>query len=643
MKNVYFVQVNDFYGNGRKSTYIPYAAGCIMAYCLQSPVIASHYRFGRIVYCRDALPAIVKRFEDPFLVMFSCSVWNTEFNKALAGAVKAAYPACRILFGGHHVSSDRAFLSENPNVDYVIHNGGEEPTALLLEHLALGQPLADVPNLSYRDENGNAVTTPILPQEGIDYPSPYLTGIFDDILQDDVDFSIILETNRGCPNACAFCDWGQRKCKVRLFPLKRVFAEIDWMVQHKIEYVYCADANFCLFSRDEKIVDYVVECSRKYGYPKIFHVNFTKNRTDFVFDISTKMVRAGLAKAQTIAFQSMDPTALSNIGRKNMSPAHFRMLMRRFNENHISTYSELILGLPGETYDSFCKGMGALLENGQHFAVYVYPCEIFPNSEIAQPAYREKYKIGSTRVPFQLMHSNAAIRSGITEYVDVVTSTCSMDAADWARTYLFACVVQGLHNLGYLRCVAIWCRYARSLSYRDFYEGLIEYAFRNPDTQLGGLIGWVYRLCIGVGEGVNPFVAECEGAGRVFWSFEEIVAIEAYRCMESFYAEVKDYLELRFGPSDEMDALFRYQYDIMKKVGQTEVEITSEYDFYSYFAAVYLNAPAPLQKRKIRLTLTDPKPVFSLPDYARETVWYGRNRQETDYTSHFYPLNYSAD
>ena len=640
MKNVYFVQVNDFYGSGRKSTYIPYAAGCIQAYCSKSEVIAANYRFGRIVYCRDALPAIVSRFEDPFMVLFSCSVWNTEFNKALAKAVKAAYPACLILFGGHHVSSDRSFLAANPFVDFVIHNGGEEPAARLLERLALGQPFSDVPNLSYRGADGVPVTTPILPQTGSDYPSPYLEGIFDDILTDDVAFSVILETNRGCPNSCAFCDWGQLKSKVRLFPLTRVFAEIDWIAAHKIEYVYCADANFCLFSRDAQIVDYIINSNKTTGYPKIFHVNFTKNRTDFVFDISTRMMKEGLAKAQTVAFQSMSPAALENIGRKNMPISHFRSLMRRFNENHISTYSELILGLPGETYNSFVDGMCALIENGQHFAVYVYPCEVFPNSEISQPRYREKYKIGTTRVPFQLMHTNGAAEYGVTEYVDVVTSTGSMNADDWVRTYLFASLVQGFHNLGYLRCVAIWCRLTKGLAYRDFYEGLIAFAQAHPETFLYSLVTRIFALCQGVGEGKNPFVAECEGTGRVFWSFEEIAAIEVYRHLERFYAEVKGWLCSVYGLSDEMDALFRYQFDIMKKVGQTDVAITSAYDFYSYFAAVFLNAPQPLQKRNIRITLTDPKPVFSLPDYARETVWYGRNRQETDYTSHTYPLQY---
>ncbi len=642
MKNVYFVQVNDFYGTRRKSTYIPYAAGCIQAYCMHSPVIAANYRFGRIVYCRDEISSIVARLEDPFMVLFSCSVWNTEFNKAVAKAVKAANPACLILFGGHHVSSDLSFLSQNPFVDFVIHNGGEEPAAGLLERLALGQPLSDVPNLSYRGPDGAPVTTPILPQQGSDYPSPYLEGIFDDILKDDVDFSMILETNRGCPNSCAFCDWGQLKSKVRLFPLERVFAEIDWMADHKIEYVYCADANFCLFSRDEQIVDYVVNSSKTRGYPKIFHVNFTKNRADFVFDISTRMMREGLAKAQTIAFQSMYPAALENIGRKNMPISHFRSLMRRFNENHISTYSELILGLPGETYDSFVDGMSSLIENGQHFAVYVYPCEIFPNSEIAQPWYREKFKIGSTRVPFQLMHTSGAAEYGITEYVDVVTSTYSMDAADWARTYLFASLVQGLHNLGYLRSVAIWCRYEKQISYRAFYEGLIAYAEAHPDTFLFRLVARVDALCRGVGTGENPFVAPCEGAGDVLWGFEELVAIEVYKHLDAFYTETRRWIVSLAGESEVLDALFRYQKDIMKKIGLTDVIVRSDYDFYAYFGAVYKNEPAPLQKKRIVLTLRDPKPVASLAAYARETVWFGRNRQETDYTSHTYHLQYST-
>ncbi|MCH5197589.1 MAG: cobalamin-dependent protein [Oscillospiraceae bacterium] len=641
MKNVYFVQVNDFYGSGRKSTYIPYAVGCIQAFCLQDEVISSRYNFGRIVYCRDNIEDIVNRFSDPFMVLFSCSVWNTEFNKALAQGVKKAFPSCLITFGGHHVSSDLSFLSENPFVDFVVHNAGEEPTAALLRALALGENLEEISNLSFRRKNGSAFTTPILPQTGSDYPSPYLAGIFDDILKDDIDFSIILETNRGCPNACAFCDWGLLKSKVRLFPLERVFAELDWAVNHKIEYIYCADANFCLFGRDEQIIDYIIACNKQYGYPKMFHLNFTKNRAEFVFDVSSKLIKNGLSKAQTIAFQSMNPEVLSNIGRKNMSLENFRSLMRRFSENNIPTYCELILGLPGETYESFSKGLCSLIENGQHFAVYVYPCEMFPNSEISEKGYREKFKIGSTRVPFLLMHTGSEKSPGaVTEYVDIVTSTYSLNKFDWARTFLFACFVQGLHNMGLLRSVAIYCRYALRLSFNEFYEGLIDHAKNSSGSFLSHLYEYIFSLCIGVAEGKNSFVAPSEETNGILWGFEELVYIEVFKSLARFYEEVYFFLLKKFGRTDELNALFRYQFDIIKKIGLKDIVIQSDYDFYSYFNCVYLNSPQPLKKEKISLSVSDPDPVYSLADYARKAVWYGRNRRETDYTGGHYRVEY---
>ena len=44
----------------------------------------------------------------------------------------------------------------------------------------------------------------------LEIPSPYLTGVFDDIIANNPEyvFNATLETNRGCPFACTFCDWG---------------------------------------------------------------------------------------------------------------------------------------------------------------------------------------------------------------------------------------------------------------------------------------------------------------------------------------------------------------------------------------------------------------------------------------------------
>ncbi len=636
-KNVYFIQANSMYGSDKKTVYFPYAVGCIQAYCMQDKTIADAYAFQKIIYYRKPIRELVDELVDPYMVMFSCSVWNAEYDKAAAAAVKTRYPDCYVAFGGHSISADGAFLTRYPYIDFLIHRFGEEPTADLMRALHSGSPLAEIPNISFRDKNGTVQTTSYAPQTGTDYPSPYLTGVFDDLLQDDVAFSALLESNRGCPNSCSFCDWSSLKSKVRLFPMERVKAEIDWFVRHKIEFVYCADANFCLFSRDAEIMDYVAESKKRYGYPKVFRVFFTKNKFDFVFDIGKKLVENGLDKAMTVSFQSMNPEVLANVGRKNISTEDFRRLMLRYNENRISTYSELIIGLPGETYDSFCDGLCAMLENGQHFAVNAYPCELLPNSEMGQPWYINKYQIKSIRIPFHVIHSSAQNQeSEITEYGDYIVATYSMDETDWVRANVFSNYVQGLHNLGLLRAIAIYCRYELGYPYVSFYRDLIDYARQSPDSLLGQLHDTIYGLCCGVLQQTNSFVAPLPNTDGLLWGFDEILFLEAYQHLPGFYREIRSWLEARVGPSPVLTALFDYQHDIIKKINQKQITIVSDYDFYTYFNQIYKNEPASLVNRRINLTVTDPAPVSSFAQLARETVWYGRNRRETDYSSNHY-------
>ncbi|MGN1442334.1 MAG: radical SAM protein, partial [Acutalibacteraceae bacterium] len=492
--------------------------------------------------------------------------------------------------------------------------------------------------------SGTIITTEYVPQTGTDYPSPYLEGIFDDILKDDIDFSVLFETNRGCPNSCSFCDWSSLRSKVRLFPMERVLAEIDWFKDHKIEYIYCADGNFCLFDRDAVIADYVVESKKKYGYPKIFKVNFTKNRLDFTFNIGTKFFENGLSKAQTISFQSMDPDVLKNVGRKNISSEFFKDLMQKYNNLNILTYSELILGLPGETYDSFCAGVCSLIENGQHYVINVYPCELLPNAEMGQKEYRKKYGITSTHVPFRLVHTNKNQENDdITEYSEYITSTFSMNQEEWARSLLFASYIQGLHNLGLLRAVAIYCRHEYCVKYDDFYNSLISFSKEKEGSVLNEVYSRISKLCFGIISGKNELVATCEGLDDVLWGFDELIFLEFYKNLDKFYVEVKEFFESEFGSSDAVDALFSYQYSIIKKIDTEDVVITSQFDFYSYFKNIFINSYADLKRKKTVLKIHDNNVVHSFPAFAREVVWFGRNRRETDYTSNHYTVEISYE
>lgn len=640
-KNIYFIQANDVYGTDEKSTYIPYATGCIQAYCMQSEVIRETYNFGKIIYSRRPVDDVIKELDNPFMVLFSCSVWNTEYNKAVAKKIKSAYPDCFITFGGHNISPDGKDLEKNEYVDFLTHRFGEESTAGLLEHLALNKNPCDVSNISLRNEYGDIITTKYEAQTGNDYPSPYLTGVFDDLLKDDIKFSGLFESNRGCPNLCSFCDWSSLKSKVRLFPMERVIAEIDWFVENKIEYIYCTDGNFCLFDRDAEIADYIVACKEKYGYPQIFKAFFTKNRFNFVFDVSTKFFRSGLDKAKTISFQSMNQEVLENVGRKNISTEKFRELMKKYNELNIATFSELILGLPGETYDSFCEGVRDLIENGQHFAINIYPCELLPNSEMGQKSYQKKFGIKSTRVPFKLIHSNnVENKDEIVEFSDYISATSSMNEKEWARALLFASYIQGLHNLGLLRAVAIFCRQEFGVAYDNFYNDLIEYSKKQKDSLLGRIYTRINNLCNGVISGSNGLVSTCEGLGNMWWGFDEIVFLEFYKELDVFCREVKDFVTSEYSAGEVIDALFRYQYDIIKKIDKKHISIHNEYDFYSYYGEIYSGTPKKLVKKELRITVDDSTVVRTLADFAREVVWYGRNRRATDYTSTNYKVNF---
>ena len=222
-------QPNSKYGN---SVYFPYAAGSLIAYAFTDPVVQENYVFGRFFYKKDAIETVLSSVCDPVVFGFSCYVWNYEYNKALAAAVKQKWPDCVTVFGGHQVYRGSDII-ENKNVDIVQFGEGEDSFRRILLALAGIETIEDIPNIMYR-RNGDPVFTRdevvCIPQR----VSPYLDGWFDDMLrtEKEVSFSAILETNRGCPNKCAFCDWGNIKARVRLFDESMVKAEIDWFAAH---------------------------------------------------------------------------------------------------------------------------------------------------------------------------------------------------------------------------------------------------------------------------------------------------------------------------------------------------------------------------------------------------------------------------
>ena len=63
--------------------------------------------------------------------------------------------------------------------------------------------------------------------------------------------------------------------------MEKVFAELEWMSKNKMEFVYCVDANFGMFERDEAIANKLVELKNTTGYPNRLQVSYAKNAFTF--------------------------------------------------------------------------------------------------------------------------------------------------------------------------------------------------------------------------------------------------------------------------------------------------------------------------------------------------------------------------
>src|SRR3989344_2603764 len=99
MKNVFLVQVNYRYGN---NVFMPYSIGSIQAYCQTDPEIRTNFNFQPLLFLRDEPEQVAQSMTDPAVLGLSCYMWNWEYNKLLAPAVRVHHPNRLMGMGGIH-------------------------------------------------------------------------------------------------------------------------------------------------------------------------------------------------------------------------------------------------------------------------------------------------------------------------------------------------------------------------------------------------------------------------------------------------------------------------------------------------------------------------------------------------------------
>ena len=297
--------------------------------------------------------------------------------------------------------------------------------------------------------------------------------------------------------------------------------------------------------------------------------------------------------------------------------------MSLYTENGIGTYSEIILGLPGETYESFRDGMEQLLEGGQHMSINFFNCELLMNSIMNDPEYMKKYEI-EYAVTEQHQYHVVPDRKDITEFSRIVVSTSTMSKEMWIKSNIFAVFVRAFHNLGLLQCLAIYLYYEKKIKYSQFYSDFISFAQKNPETICGKIHSWLEEKYKEVLRNSGSLTCTEEAYGELTWPLDEGAFLKAMKDRDLFYEETEPFLKKYFDDEKLFEELLSYQKNIVKNPYSEGTVLELDFDFYSYFSRVYKNVYVPLEKKKNTIKIDSSDTPSDLPEYAKKIVWYGR-------------------
>jgi radical SAM superfamily enzyme YgiQ (UPF0313 family) len=481
--NIAWVQPNFQQGPKEfNAYYLPYSAGVIWSYSLADPAIRERFKVTEFLWRREAIEETAERLCQNDMVAFSTYVWNHRYNYELARQIKARNPNTVILFGGPEPAiTDVNIFRDNPFMDLIICYEGEITFKRVLEVFDT-KNWESVAGLLI-NRNGEAVKTEEAKRiESLEeVESPYLSGIFDQLIADhpEVTWQGTLETNRGCPYQCTFCDWGSLTYnKVKKFKLERVFAELEWMAQHNFDWISITDANFGMYpERDGMIADKIIECQEKYGSPRTFSVAWAKNQKKEVIDIVKKLLDAkGFNQGLTLSVQSLDLDVLENIRRKNMEMNKLNEVFELCDQRNIPAYTELILGLPGETLETWKKNFYALYELNQHTGITTFQAQLLENAEM-NLLQKKLFKITSQPVTDYFAGSYSV--EHIEESIDVITGTKDMPTPVMLDAQIFAWFQTTFHINGFATLVARFINKYLNISYNDYYEELFAHFMTN--------------------------------------------------------------------------------------------------------------------------------------------------------------------
>ena len=391
--SIALVQPNDIISN---NVILPLAVGMLWEYAKTDSQVASKWQLQHTIYQKECVDQLAKTLSQCDLVVFSTYAWNSVYNMDLARQIKLHNKNCFTLIGGPHITTniDNFWQDHAQFIDLALIGEGEDSFLQVLKQW----PNLDVDRIPgawtknyYKESAPRFENLQIL-------PSPYLNGFYDQIVREAKQqghaLQAVLQTNRGCPYHCTFCEEGKDyKNKMFFYDHHRIMKEIEWCGQNSIEYLSMADDNWGIAYRDLEFMESICKTKIKYGYPQILDATYAKNAQDRVLELAKidKEYKTDLIRGITLALQTTHSPTLDSIKRFNLSPIKQHDYVIELKKLKVPIYVELIWPLPYETYSSFINGIELNIDAGLDNWVGVYPLSMQTSADLFDD-YKDDYQ-----------------------------------------------------------------------------------------------------------------------------------------------------------------------------------------------------------------------------------------------------------
>ncbi|HEY8272606.1 MAG TPA: DUF4080 domain-containing protein [Pseudobdellovibrionaceae bacterium] len=322
---------------------------------------------------------------NPRIVGFGVYIWNTTETFQIVSILKKVAPHVLIVLGGPEVTYESEDQAICKAADYVIKGEADH----LFYEFCSKVLVQNAYSVEYPEQKFISGPAPDITQ--IQSPYAYYTD------EDIKNRIIYVEVSRGCPYKCEYCLSSLDKA-VRSFNLDQFLADIEQLIQRGTRQFKFVDRTFNLsIQTSSRILEFFLE---RIHLNLFLHFEMVPDRLPKELKELIKKFPHGTLQFE-VGIQTWNAEVARNVSRRNdFSKVHenFQFLA---HESGVHTHADLIVGLPGESVQSFGLGFDNLAACGPH-EIQVGILKRLKGAPIARHD-REFQMIYQEHPPFQIL------------------------------------------------------------------------------------------------------------------------------------------------------------------------------------------------------------------------------------------------